>query len=361
MKIITVIGARPQFIKAATVSRIIDQYEGITEKIIHTGQHFDQNMSEIFFDELDIPKPDYNLNVNNLNHGSMTGQMLEKIEKVLLNETPEWMLVYGDTNSTLAGALAAQKLHINVAHVEAGLRSYNKKMPEEINRIVTDHISDILFTPTTMAIKNLKKEGISSDKIVPVGDVMYDASLYYAKNLTKEFTVLERYKIQNKKYLLCTVHRAENTDIPERLEAIFKGLEDAAQQIEIIMPLHPRTKIKLESIGFNLKNSRINFINPVGYLDMIVLEKNAKLIVTDSGGIQKEAYFHKVPCLTLRNETEWIELVEKGYNSLLIDLKRIPEQINLSLQKEYIFNANSTYGQGNSANLIVETLVNYNA
>lgn len=359
MKVITVVGARPQFIKAATVSRIINQSREITEKIIHTGQHFDQNMSEIFFKEMDIPKPNYNLDINNLNHGAMTGQMLEGIEKILIGEKPDWMLVYGDTNSTLAGALAAKKLNIRVAHVEAGLRSYNRKMPEEINRIVTDHISDLLFAPSDVAIKNLTKEGICNDKISKVGDVMYDASLFYTNDLIKQNHVLEKNNLESKKYLLCTIHRAENTDIPDRLDAIFQGLEEVAQQMEIIMPLHPRTKIKLDAIGFNSEKSLINFIAPVGYLDMMILEKNAKLIITDSGGIQKEAYFHKVPCLTLRNETEWVELIEKGYNYLVEDLKRIPELTISSLQKKYNFEADCIYGQGNSANLIVNNLINY--
>jgi UDP-GlcNAc3NAcA epimerase len=302
IKIVTIIGARPQFIKAAVVSRAIAlRSEEIKEVIVHTGQHFDSNMSDIFFDELDIPKPDHHLGVGGGSHGQNTGRMLEKIEEVLMIEKPNYVLVYGDTDSTLAGTLAAVKLHIPVAHVEAGLRSFNRKMPEEINRILTDHASEILFTPTLTAVKNLNNEGIDSNKIKQVGDVMYDAAIYYGKKVEQNNTLLQELKIESKKYALVTLHRAENVDDKNRLSSILKGLSHYNNTI--IWPLHPRTKKMLESFGIAIPQN-ISIIDPVGYLDMILLEKNAELIATDSGGVQKEAYFHKVPCITLRDQTE---------------------------------------------------------
>jgi UDP-GlcNAc3NAcA epimerase len=314
MKIVTIIGARPQFIKAAVISRAIRQRsEEIKELIIHTGQHFDSNMSDIFFEELDIPKPDFHLGVGGGTHGQNTGRMLEKIEEVLLQEMPDYVLVYGDTDSTLAGTLAAVKLHIPVAHVEAGLRSFNKKMPEEINRILTDHASDILFTPTLTAVKNLENEGVSGIKINQVGDVMFDAALYYGAKVEQNSSLLDDLGILSKKYALVTLHRAENVDNKARLCSIFDGLAKYTNQI--ILPLHPRTKKMLQNFGISLPTN-IKIIDPIGYLDMILLEKHADLIATDSGGVQKEAYFHKVPCITLRDQTEWIELVEHGVNIL---------------------------------------------
>ena len=314
MKIVTIIGARPQFIKAAVVSRAMRlRSNEITEVIVHTGQHFDSNMSDIFFDELDIPKPHYHLGVGGGTHGQNTGRMLEKIEEVLLEEKPDYLLVYGDTDSTLAGTLAAVKLHIPVAHVEAGLRSFNRKMPEEINRILTDHASDLLFTPTITAVENLNQEGIQPEKIKQVGDVMYDAALFYGAKVEQNNDLLTTLQIQSKKYALVTLHRAENVDDKARLESIIKGLGHYENQI--ILPLHPRTKKMMESFGIVLPKN-IKIIDPVGYLDMILLEKHAALIATDSGGVQKEAYFHKVPCVTLRDQTEWIELVKNGANIL---------------------------------------------
>lgn len=310
MKVITIVGARPQFIKAAVVSRIIKNNKDITEIIVHTGQHFDSNMSEIFFEEMEIPKPDYNLNINGLGHGAMTGQMLEKIEEVLLKEKPDWVLVYGDTNSTLAGALAAKKLHIKVAHVEAGLRSFNMKMPEEINRILTDRISDILFCPTETALKNLYNEGYKNIgcRIENVGDVMQDAALFYCEKAKKpEFELPD-------KFVLCTLHRAENTDNPKAFKDIFDALEEISEKTPVVLPLHPRTKNKLKSINYNFESSTIFFIEPVGYFEMIYLILNCELVMTDSGGLQKEAFFFKKLCLTLREETEWVELVENGFN-----------------------------------------------
>jgi len=312
MKIATIIGARPQFIKAAVVSRVFADSSEVEEVIIHTGQHFDSNMSDVFFDEMQIPKPDYNLNINGLGHGAMTGQMLESIEKVLIKEQPDWVLVYGDTNSTIAGALAAKKLHIKVAHVEAGLRSFNMSMPEEVNRILTDRISDILFCPTEQALKNLEKEGYKniSAKIIICGDVMQDAAVFYDSQ-----SVQPKFKVPSK-FILCTIHRAENTDAKERISAIFKALENISERTPIVLPLHPRTKGKLISINYDFKNSNIIFIDPVGYLEMIWLLKDCSFVMTDSGGLQKEAYFFDKYCITLRDETEWVELVNNGFNVL---------------------------------------------
>ncbi len=315
MKLATIVGARPQFIKAATVSRAIGEKPAIREVLIHTGQHYDANMSKVFFDELHLPHPDYNLGIGGGHHGEQTGQMLIEIEKVLLHEKPDGVLVYGDTNSTLAGALAAAKLHIPLAHVEAGLRSFNKKMPEEQNRIVTDHLADLLFAPTKTATDNLLHEGRPPANIHTVGDVMYDAVLYYAA-LAANSTVLQRHGLNEKNYVLATIHRAENTDDPATLEKIMHDLTRLANEIPVVLPLHPRTRKMLAAIEGNPGHARITFIDPVGYLDMLMLEKNARLVITDSGGVQKEAYFHGVPCLTMRNETEWVELVRQGYNRL---------------------------------------------
>lgn len=353
MKIVTIIGARPQFIKAAVVSRAIVNSEGIEEVIIHTGQHFDSNMSDIFFEEMSIPHPNYNLNINGLGHGAMTGQMLEKIEEVLIKEKPDWVLVYGDTNSTLAGALAAKKLHIKVAHVEAGLRSFNIDMPEEVNRILTDRISDILFCPTTTAVGNLKNEGYENIdcKIMEVGDVMQDAALYYAKRSKKpEVNIPEI-------FALCTVHRAENTDNPERLKSIFKALETISQETPVVLPLHPRTKGKLEAIGYDFENSHICFISPVGYLEMVWLLSNCKFVLTDSGGLQKEAYFFSKPCITMRDETEWVELVDNGFNKLGgADTERIVTQTKEAINNTKLDFSLRLYGSGNAGELIVNNL-----
>ncbi len=318
LKIVSIIGARPQFIKAAMVSRALAEHSDVREILVHTGQHFDDNMSEIFFRHMNIPRPDYNLGINSLSHAAMTGQMLHKIEPLLSSEKPDIVLVYGDTNTTLAAALAAVKLHIPIGHVEAGLRSFNRLMPEEINRVVADHLSDFLFAPTETAVNNLKHEGISEGKIYLTGDVMYDAALYYSEVCETESDILKGLKIAPKDYALLTLHRAENTDYNPRLTAIFGGLKKAADKIRIVLPLHPRTKIALQRAGLfeNIKEKLI-IIDPVGYLDMIKLEKYARVIVTDSGGVQKEAYFFKVPCITLRNETEWVELVTIGWNRLV--------------------------------------------
>ena len=361
MKIVTVIGARPQFIKAAVVSRAIAAHKDIKEVIVHTGQHFDANMSDIFFEEMCIPKPDYNLNVNGLGHGAMTGQMLEKIEAVLLQEKPDWVLVYGDTNSTIAGALAAKKLHIKVAHVEAGLRSFNMDMPEEINRILTDRISDILFCPTETAVNNLKKEGYENIncRIIRNGDVMQDAALFYAGRAVRPKADIPE------DFVLCTVHRAENTDDPERLRNIFSALEEISKTCRVVLPLHPRTKGKLSATGYDTNNSHILFIEPVGYLEMVWMLKHCRLVMTDSGGLQKEAYFFDKYCITLRDETEWdetewVELVKYGYNFLAGDDKgKIISLYNHISDKNNIEQKTPLYGNGNAGDLIVETLRNY--
>lgn len=356
MKVITVVGARPQFIKSATVSRIIKQKDDVREIILHTGQHYDNNMSEVFFDELEIPIPDYNLNIGSGGHGEQTGQMLKKIEEVLLKEMPDVVLVYGDTNSTLAGALGASKLHIPVAHVEAGLRSFNKKMPEEINRIVTDHISDKLFVPTKIALENLNREGIPCQKIIEVGDVMYDAALFYGQKAEAGSKILDHLRLDSKGFILLTIHRAENTDHKEKLLSIFDVLDEIATLQKIIFPVHPRTRQKLKTFGYDFNKSPINFIDPVGYLDMIMLEKHSKLIITDSGGIQKESYFHKVSCITLREQTEWVELIDKGYNTLVTEVGQLHSVLLNQLQKDISFDDPNVYGDGNAAEKVVNHL-----
>ncbi|MEG1119473.1 MAG: UDP-N-acetylglucosamine 2-epimerase (non-hydrolyzing) [Bacteroidales bacterium] len=356
MKIVTVIGARPQFIKAAVVSRVLAECEQVEEVIVHTGQHFDANMSEVFFEEMCIPKPHYNLNINGLGHGAMTGQMLEKIEEVLLKEKPEWVLVYGDTNSTLAGALAAKKLHIKVAHVEAGLRSFNMEMPEEINRIVTDRIGDVLFCPTDQAVENLRKEGFDHlpCRVVKNGDVMQDAAIFYANKARKpEMNVPER-------FILCTIHRAENTDDRERLMSIFRALELISGEVKVVLPLHPRTKAKLVIEGYDFEKSEICFITPVGYLEMVYLLKNCELVMCDSGGLQKEAYFFGKNCVTLRDETEWVELVKNGFNVLAGAVTDdILSGYNQMMTKEDNDFSCKLYGNGNAGEKILVQFLNY--
>lgn len=352
IKIITIVGARPQFIKAAAVSREMAKYNDIQEIIVHTGQHFDANMSEIFFEEMEIPKPHYNLDVNGLNHGAMTGQMMEKIEEVLIKEKPNWVLVYGDTNSTIAGALTARKLHINVAHVEAGLRSFNMKMPEEINRILTDRISNILFCPTDTAIKNLNNEGYENldIQIVKSGDVMQDAAMFYTSKSKAPAMELPN------EFVLATIHRAENTDDPKRLRDIFEAFSEIGKTTPLILPVHPRTSKIINHLGLKIDKNLIKIIEPVGYLEMVYLLKNAKLIMTDSGGLQKEAFFFKKPCITLRDETEWVELVENGFNTI------VGADRNLILQafKNQNYNINfdiDLYGNGNASKNIIEQLL----
>ncbi len=355
LKIITVIGARPQFIKAAMVSQAFAA-NGIAEMLIHTGQHFDKQMSDVFFDELDIPVPAYNLGIHGSSHGEMTGRMLEGIEKILIAEKPDYVLVYGDTNSTFAGALAAAKLHIPVAHVEAGLRSFNNKMPEEINRIMTDHISTWLFAPNTNAVEQLHKEGINSEKIKNVGDVMYDAALYFSQKAEKKSTILFKINQNPKNYILATIHRAENSDSPERMHSIFSALNEIADTMPVILPIHPRTKKRIEEL--HIHTGKIKIIEPVGYLDMVMLEKHAAMIITDSGGVQKEAFFYRVPCLTLRSETEWTELVELGWNTLAnpISKSAITTAFHACLHKKG--RESMPYGDGHSAQLIANHFIN---
>jgi len=311
-KIVTILGARPQFVKAAVLSRIMSEKNEIEEVIVHTGQHYDVNMSETFFKEMEIPEPKYNLNINGLGHGAMTGQMLEKIEKVLLDEKPDAVVIYGDTNSTIAGALAAKKLDIRVIHVEAGLRSYNMKMPEEINRILTDRISDLLICPTDSAIQNLKKEGFNNMdiRVVKTGDIMKDAVEFYGKISAERSDIISRLDLRKHNFILATIHRQENTDDPERLRSIFEGLEEISREVQVVLPLHPRTRKILEN-----SDLKYNFtmIDPVGYFDMLELLKNCKMVVTDSGGLQKEAFFNQKHCIIVRDETEWVELVENGF------------------------------------------------
>jgi UDP-GlcNAc3NAcA epimerase len=314
MKVISILGARPQFIKAFPVSRKLRE-SGHQEILIHTGQHYDYRMSQIFFDELGMPKPDLNLGVGSGSHGKQTGQMLVGIEKALLKHKPDYVLVYGDTNSTLAGALAASKLHIPSGHVEAGLRSFNRVMPEEINRVLADHCSDLLFCPTQTAAENLKKEGITQG-VHLVGDTMLDALLHFVQTVRRDSRILENLGIKPKKYLLATVHRPYNTDDRQNLENILSAFSKIDETI--IFPVHPRTRKKIKELNKTFPKKgllgHLRMIEPVGYLDMLILEQNARLILTDSGGVQKEAYFFGVPCLTLRPETEWIETVEAGWN-----------------------------------------------
>lgn len=356
-RILTVIGARPQFIKAAVVSREIVATEGFEEILVHTGQHYDANMSGIFFDEMGIPAPAYHLDVSGGPHGQMTGRMLERIESVLQTEKPDVVLVYGDTNSTLAGTLAAVKLHIPVAHVEAGLRSFNKRMPEEINRILTDHCAHILFTPTATATRNLMHEGIDAARIVECGDVMFDAALYFGQRAGVTRRGAARFGLSPKGYVLATVHRQENTDDPARLSAIFEGLADVAADLPVVVPLHPRTRERLLSAGLETAVSALTVIDPVGYLDMVGLEKDAAVIATDSGGVQKEAFFHRVPCVTLREETEWGELVEAGWNRLTEpkDRRAIHAVITGALGTAGI--PIEPYGQGAAATAICNALM----
>jgi len=355
MKIVTVIGARPQFIKAATISRVVRTLPNVEEVIIHTGQHFDANMSDVFFEEMDIPKPDYNLEISSLTHGAMTGRMLEKIEQVLLKEKPDWLLVYGDTNSTLAGALAASKLHIKVAHVEAGLRSFNMNMPEEQNRILTDRISTILFCPTEQAIKNLKLEGYDNIDIAKniSGDVMYDAALFY-KQRAKQPAILKEYSFPNG-FILSTIHRAENTDDPVRLKGIINALNTLHKKTPIILPLHPRTKGIINNLELEID---FHIIDPVGYLEMVYLLENCQFVMSDSGGVQKEAYFFNKQCLILRDETEWTELVEYGSNFIVgADTDCILKAVdNLDFSKKFDI---AFYGTGDSAEKIIETLISH--
>lgn len=316
-KILTVLGARPQFIKASVVSSAIGRAASLHEIVVHTGQHFDANMSDVFFQELGMSRPDHHLDIHGGGHGDMTGRMLIALEQVVLEEKPDAVLVYGDTNSTLAGALVAAKLHIPVAHVEAGLRSFNMRMPEEINRILTDRVSEWLFTPTDTATRNLRHEGVPAERITQVGDVMYDVALHHGARVSEAGGTLGRLGLAPGSYILATIHRAENTDDPQRITAIVDALCAASREHPVVWPVHPRTRNILNRLGLMERaRAALHLIDPVGYLDMVQLEKYAQLIATDSGGVQKEAFFHRVPCVTLRDETEWTELVDAGWNRL---------------------------------------------
>lgn len=352
MKILTILGARPQFIKAGSVSREIAEHKEIEEIIVHTGQHYDANMSDIFFEEMKIAKPNYFLGIGGKSHGAMTGQMIEKIEEVVLQEKPDWIMVYGDTNSTLAGAIVASKLHIKLAHVEAGLRSFNMKMPEEVNRILTDRVSNMLFCPTDTAIQNLKNEGYESldCKIVKSGDVMQDGAIFY-----KNLAVKPNIEIKDE-FILCTIHRAENTDDETRLRSIFEALDEIAKDKQVILPLHPRTKKLLEHHSIN--TNHLTLINPVGYLEMVWLIDNSFFVMTDSGGLQKEAYFFQKQCVTLRDETEWVELVNCGANTLVgADKEKILDAYKSNSEFNKENSKLDLYGSGKASKKIVKELI----
>ena len=347
MKIVTVIGARPQFIKASALSKLIRKQRNINEIIIHTGQHYDYEMSRIFFKELNIPQPKYNLNIKSKYHGAMTGKMMEAIEKILLKEKPDYTLVYGDTNSTLAGALASKKLHIPVVHIEAGLRSYNKKMPEEINRVLTDHCSDILFTPSKLAGQNLKHEGMRQNSIINFGDIMYDVFLSVYKNLKKK----------NKTYdILVTIHRAENTNSKSKMLNIIKNLNKLSNEYNILFPIHPRTKKAMGQCKIlKLLNKKIKVTRPLSYKQTIYYLKYAKLLITDSGGMQKEAFFAKIQTLTIRNETEWPETINAKWNRLVGPKENL---ICKNVKKYISFKGSNTkpYGNGKATKLILKKI-----
>jgi UDP-GlcNAc3NAcA epimerase len=353
-KILTVVGARPQFIKAAPVSAVFAA-QGLGEYLVHTGQHYDRDMSKIFFEELGIRIPDLNLNIGSGSHGAQTGAMLAGLEQAMIVQKPDWVLVYGDTNSTLAGALAAAKLNVPVAHVEAGLRSFNRRMPEEINRVVADAVAMLLFVPTEAGRQNLLREGVPADRIRWTGDVMFDALLMFRQQAARTSTILVRLGLLDAPFVLATIHRAENTDDPARLQAIMEGFGTVAESLRVILPLHPRTRARLVTMqGIGL--GRIEIINPVGFLDMIRLESAAQVIATDSGGVQKEAFFQGVPCVTLRDETEWIESVELGWNQLVspVDPSAIAQAILLARGKKG--RPASPYGDGAASKRIAEAI-----
>jgi UDP-GlcNAc3NAcA epimerase len=358
MHVVTVVGARPQFIKAAVVSRVLRSRPGpFRETIVHTGQHYDHGMSDVFFEELDIPHPDHHLGIGGGTHGQNTGRMIEAIEKVLVAERPDRVLVYGDTDSTLAGALAAVKLHLPVAHVEAGLRSFNRRMPEEINRVLTDHASSLLLTPTDQATANLAREGIEGPGVVQVGDVMFDAAIFYREKAETTSRVLNELALASKSFVLATVHRAENTDDTVRMKGILSGMERCP--LPVVLPLHPRTASRLTSSGLKLP-ANVRAIEPVGYLDMVQLERHASMIATDSGGVQKEAFFHGVPCVTLRDETEWLELVELGANQLAgTDENRIAACLSRAGKEVMPAKAMAArpYGHGDAGRLVADALL----
>mgnify|MGYP002883111811 CR=1 FL=1 len=333
---------------------------GTSEFLVHTGQHFDDNMSQVFFEEMGIPKPSANLGISGGGHGAMTGQMLLKIEELLVDESPDCVLVYGDTNSTLAGALAASKLNVPCAHVEAGLRSENRAMPEEINRILTDHACDLLFAPTEEAVKRLNREGIADEKVVRTGDVMLDAALLFGEKSRSKSTILDRLSLREKGFALCTLHRAENVDSRDVLNWLIEGLGQVAENLPVVLPVHPRTLARMKE--FELMDqlaSEIKIVDPVGYLDILRLESSASLIMTDSGGMQKEAFFQKVPCVTLRSETEWIELLPGGHNRLVRPMiESISEKAEEALSSNPDWSVD-LYGDGNSSETIAQAIIDH--
>jgi len=351
MKILTVVGARPQFVKAAVLSRKFKEYN-IDEVIVHTGQHFDVNMSEVFFEELSIPRPNYNLEISSMSHGKMTGRMLEEIEMLIIAEKPDAVLVYGDTNSTLAGSLAAAKLHVQIIHVEAGLRSFNMRMPEEVNRVLTDRLSTLLLCPSQISMNNLKREGfdMKTDRILNVGDIMLDATIFYKKLAPKSRSIKSN-------YILCTIHRAENTDDELLLGEIVDSLNKLNEDKTVVVPLHPRTKSKLKEFGLKLNTI---IIEPAGYLQMLELIGNSDLVITDSGGLQKEAYFFEKKCVTIRKETEWLELIKLGVNIISSAQDgNIVNDVKSMLARKVDFTSN-IYGNGNAGELITKAILTMN-
>ena len=357
-KILTIVGARPQFVKASMLSRTLATSGQFNEIIVHTGQHYDPSMSDVFFTELGIPAPTHSLGISGGNHGDMTGRMLCALEPVMLTERPDMVLVYGDTNSTIAGALAASKLHIPIAHVEAGLRSYNRLMPEEVNRVLTDHLSYLLLCPTANSVDNLAAEGVR-EGVHLVGDIMYDAALHFSEMAGSTANALVKYGLDAGSYVLATVHRQENTDDPRKLRRIIEALAALASEIPVILPLHPRTRGRLAALGLDelASSPNLHIVEPLGYLDMLALERAAALIVTDSGGVQKEAYFFRVPCVTLRDQTEWTELVDLGWN-VLVD---VLEDDILNVARQAIGRLGDTnalpYGRGDTAQRILQTII----
>lgn len=361
MKVVTVVGARPQFIKAAAVSRAIAAHRGgrIDEVLVHTGQHYDENMSQVFFEELGIPAPRYNLEISGGLHGAMTGRMLGAVEEVLLREKPDWLLIYGDTNSTLAGALAAAKLHIPVAHVEAGLRSFNMRMPEEVNRILADRVSTLLLCPTAAAVRNLKAEGVVQG-VHNIGDVMFDVALHYRDRARQHSSILQRLTLSERGFALATCHRAENTDAPQRLESILAALDEVAGGLPVVLPMHPRTRKLIGDHGLTRYLQRLTVVEPLPYLDMVALEQAARVVLTDSGGVQKEAFFYHVPCVTMRDETEWVETVEAGMNQLVgASRQGIVDAVAGVLKAPPVFKDLSPYGDGHAAEKVCELLVEH--
>jgi UDP-GlcNAc3NAcA epimerase len=378
LKILNIVGARPQIIKASAISRAIagDFAEEIREIVVHTGQHYDRELSEVFFDELEIRTPDHNLQVGSGRHGRQTGLIMERIEDVILNEKPDCVIIYGDTNSTLAAAIAASKQHYPVVHIEAGMRSFNKAMPEELNRIMADHASTVLFAPTNTAFKNLMAEGFRPENIAPytinnpriflTGDIMYDNSLFYADLAEKKKQdFMEGLKLAENEYVLVTIHRDMNTDDPERLTAIFNTLREQAENhsIRMVMPLHPRTLIALRNRAPELYQALtdsqfITVVRPVSFLEMIMLEKKARLIITDSGGVQKESHFFSKPCIVLRKETEWVELVKNGTVRLAdADPVRIREAWDYFMNSSEVLQYPAFYGDGKAAVTILREIL----